>query len=90
MIYKENTKKGGKCESYRVMILLNSRSQPDCSVNAVFSSGPARVNILHEHIYRRVSLADFSGKWKYAHVVVQFYILGFNLIYSMFFKVVLS
>ena len=41
----------------------------------------ARVNILYEHIYRRVSPADFYGKWKYAHAVVQFYILGFNLIY---------
>ena len=74
------------------MLLINSRPvQPDCSVNAVFfSTAPAWVNILHEHIYRRVSIADFSGKWKYAHVVVQFYILGFNLIYSLFLNVVLS
>ena len=50
---------------------------------------PALVNIQHEHIYRGVSLADFSGKWKYVHVVVQFYILGFNSIYTPFLNAVL-
>ena len=74
------------------MLLINSRpAQPDCSVNAVlFSTARHPSKILHKHISRRVSRADFSRKWKYAHVVVQFYILGFNLIHSLFFNVVLS
>ena len=67
------------------MLLINSRPQPDSSV---LRASPGI--ILLEHIYRRVSMADFSGKWKYANVVAQFYILGFNLIYSLFLNVVLS
>ena len=70
------------------MLPINSRPQSDCSV--LQYCAPARVNILHEHKFRRASLADFSGKWKYAHVVVQFCILGFNLIYSLLLNVVLS
>ena len=56
--------------------------------SSVLCASPSK--ILREHISRRVSRADFSRKWKYAHVVVQFYILGFNLIHSLFFNVVLS
>ena len=74
------------------MLHINSRpAQPDCSVNAVlFSTSSPGKYPTRAHIQKGLSLADFSGKWKYPHVVVQFYILGFNLSYFLFLNVVLS